>query len=211
MNAPTYEEDMMTTVDFLALHGLAVRKAAGPAAVADLLGLPEADVAAALDAAVAGGMAAGAKGTFMVAPTGQAWLAEQYPVLYADAREDGALNAAYERFEKVNTELLALFTDWQTMPAGGQRVPNDHSDADYDRAIIDRLGDLHERAERVVGRCAEAQPRLTRYLERLELAYDKVLAGEIDYVSGVRIDSYHTVWFELHEDLLRMLGRTRQE
>jgi hypothetical protein len=201
----------MTDLDFLAVHGLAVRKAAGPAAVADLLGAPEADVAAALEAAAAAGRVAGAKGMFMVAPAGQAWLAEQYPIVYADARADGALTAAYERFEKVNTELLALSTDWQTMPAGGARVPNDHSDAEYDQGIVDRLGDLHERAERVVGRCAESQERLGRYLERLANAYDRVLAGDRDYVSGVRIDSYHTVWFELHEDLLRMLGRTRQE
>lgn len=201
----------MTDVDFLAVHGLAVRKAAGPAAVADLLGLDEAEVTAALDAAVAAGLAAGARGTYMVAPAGQAWLKEQYPVRFAQAREDGALTAAYDRFEKVNTELLALFTDWQTVPTGTTRVPNDHNDQDYDRRIIDRLGDLHERAERVVGRCAQAQPRLSRYLERLETAYDRVLAGDIDWVSGVRIDSYHTVWFELHEDLLRILDRTRQE
>jgi hypothetical protein len=37
-----------------------------------------------------------------------------------------------------------------------------------------------------------------------------VLSGAIDYVSGVKVDSYHTVWFELHEDLLRMLGRSRE-
>lgn len=201
----------MTDVDFLAVHGLAVRKAAGPAAVSDLLGLDEAEVTAALEAAAGKGLVAGARGMFMVAPDGQTWLAAQYPVLYAAAREDGTLTAAYERFEKVNTELLSLFTDWQTVPTGATRVPNDHQDKDYDRRIIDRLGDLHERAERVVGRCAEAQPRLSRYLERLEFAYDRILAGEIDWVSGVRIDSYHTVWFELHEDLLRILGRTRQE
>ena len=49
------------------------------------------------------------------------------------------------------------------------------------------------------------------YKQRLDDAYDKVLAGEHDWVSGARIDSYHTVWFELHEDLLRMLGREREE
>jgi hypothetical protein len=201
----------MTDIEFLSVHGLAVRKAAGPAAVADLLGLNEEEVSAALESAAGKGLVAGARGTFMVAPDGQAMLAAQYPVVYAEAREDGALAEAYERFEKVNTGLLALFTDWQTVPTGSTRIPNDHEDKDYDNGIIDRLGDLHERAERVVGRCAEAQPRLSRYLERLESAYDRVLAGEIDWVSGVRIDSYHTVWFELHEDLLRMLGRTRQE
>ena len=37
-----------------------------------------------------------------------------------------------------------------------------------------------------------------------------MLSGEIDYVSGVKVGSYHTVWFELHEDLLRLLGRSRE-
>ena len=49
------------------------------------------------------------------------------------------------------------------------------------------------------------------WTEILEGRDYKDYTGEIDWVSGVRIDSYHTVWFELHEDLLRMLGRTRQE
>jgi hypothetical protein len=102
-------------------------------------------------------------------------------------------------------------TDWQMMPAGTERVPNDHSDADYDDDIIDKLGALHERAHRPLERFASLEPRLERYLRRLESAYDKVLAGDHDWVSGARVDSYHTVWFELHEDLLRMLGRERQE
>ena len=116
----------MPDVDFLAVHGLAVRKAAGPAAVADLLGLDEDVVTEALDKAQAKGLVAGAKGMFMVAPAGQAYLAEQYPIRYAKVREDGALTAAYERFEKVNTDLLALFTDWQTVATGGVRHRGGH-------------------------------------------------------------------------------------
>lgn len=201
----------MSELQFLALHGLAVRKAAGPAAVADLLGADQPKVESALDDALQQGLVVGAGGRFMVSPTGQTWLAEQYPVVYAAARQDGGLDAGFERFEKVNTDLLALFTDWQTVPTGPSRVPNDHGDPDYDRRVIDRLGAVHDRAERCVSRCAASQPRLTRYLERLSVAYDRVLAGELDYMSGVRVDSYHTVWFELHEDLLRMLGRTRRE
>jgi hypothetical protein len=198
-------------LDFLAVHGLAVRKAAGPGAVAGLLGLPEDAVAAAFERAAAAGRIVGARGTFLVSPAGQAWLAEQYPCVYEKTRADGDMSAAFQRFEKVNKDLLALFTDWQSAPTPGGFVPNDHGDAAYDHRIIDRLGDLHSKAERVVGRCAAVEPRLCRYLERLDAAYDRVLAGDVDYVSGVRIDSYHTVWFELHEDLLRMLGRTRQE
>jgi hypothetical protein len=203
---------MTDDLELLALHGLAVKKAGGPEAVADVLGADPAAVAAALDAAVANGRAIGAKGTFMVTPPGREWLQERYPEVFADFRADPEATAAYERFERINRELLALFTDWQMVPAaGGERVPNDHSDPDYDNGIIDRLGKQHERAEKVLARFAELQPRLGEYTRRLDHAYDRALSGEHEWVSGARIDSYHTVWFELHEDLLRMLGREREE
>ena len=190
----------------------AVRPSGSPAAVAEILGAEEAEIESALEAAVAAGRAAGAKGTFMVAPAGREWLDQQYPAAFADFRADPAATETYERFEKINRELLSLFTDWQMVPsAGGERVPNDHSDADYDTGVIDRLGAQHERAERVLDGFAALEPRLGLYKERLDQAYDKALAGEHEWVSGARIDSYHTVWFELHEDLLRMLGREREE
>jgi hypothetical protein len=203
---------MEADTELLALHGLAVKKAGSPAAVAAVLGAEEAEIESALEAAVAAGRAAGAKGTFMVAPAGREWLDEQYPVVYAELRADPAATETYERFERINRELLSLFTDWQMIPAaGGERIPNDHSDAEYDAGIVDRLGAQHERAEKVLDRFAELEPRLGVHKQRLDDAYDKVLAGELDWVSGARIDSYHTVWFELHEDLLRMLGREREE
>lgn len=203
---------MSADTELLALHGLAVKKAGSPAAVAAVLGAEEAEIEGALEAAVAAGRAAGAKGTFMVAPAGREWLDEQYPVVYAEFRADPAATETYERFERINRELLSLFTDWQMIPAaGGERIPNDHSDSDYDAEIVDRLGAQHERAEKVLDGFAALDPRLGVHKQRLDDAYDKVLAGEIDWVSGARIDSYHTVWFELHEDLLRMLGREREE
>lgn len=202
----------MTDIELLALHGLAVKKAGGAAAVADVLGRSEDEIAAALDSAVSSGQAIGANGTFMVTPAGRSWLVDQYPRAYAAFREDPEATATYERFERINRELLQLFTDWQMMPAaGGERMPNDHSDPEYDNEIVDRLGRQHERAEKVLDRFAALEPRLAVYKQRLDDAYDRVLAGEQEWVSGARIDSYHTVWFELHEDLLRMLGREREE
>jgi hypothetical protein len=202
---------MSDDMGFLALHGLAVKKAGPAGAVAEIVGADEAQVTAALDAAAGEGRAMAAKGMYMVTPAGRTWLDEQYPQRFADLRADPEATAAYERFERINRELLALFTDWQMMPAGGERIPNDHSDAAYDAQIVDRLGALHERAHRPLERFAELESRLGQYSGRLEAAYDRVLAGESDYVSGARVDSYHTVWFELHEDLLRLLGREREE
>jgi hypothetical protein len=202
----------MPDQELLSLHALAVKKAGNAEAVAAILGAGEADVAPALEAHVEAGRAAGANGMFMVSPAGREWLEERYPEAYAGFRENPEASEAYERFEKINRELLKLFTDWQMMPAAGsERVPNDHSDTDYDAEIVDRLGDQHERAEKVLDRFAALEERLGIYKTRLDEAYDKVLAGEHDWVSGARIDSYHTVWFELHEDLLRMLGREREE
>lgn len=196
---------------FEAMHGLAIKKFATATAVAELLGASEADVTAALDMAATEGMVMGAKGAFMLTPKGQQTLAAQYPERFGALRTDAECGAGYARFEIVNNELKALITDWQTMEVAGSRVPNDHSDHEYDTAVIDRLGELHERAEPVLASLASRLPRLGRYRARLEHALDQAESGRIEFVSGAKIDSYHTVWFELHEDLLRVLDRRRDD
>lgn len=201
----------MSDLEFLALHGLAVRKAGPPSAVADILGEDPEQVASALRSAAAEGRAVEARDMFMVTPAGLEWLVERYPETFAAFRANGAAAEGYSRFERINRELLRLFTDWQMMPVGSETMPNDHSDPAYDDRIIDRLGALHERAERPLQEFAALEPRFRLYMRRLDAAYDKTLAGERDFVSGAMVDSYHTVWFELHEDLLRILGREREE
>lgn len=195
----------------LVLHGLALRKAGGPDQIAMVLGMDAGTVATHLQAAVANGEVIGARGRFMLTPAGQARLGAAYPEVYAEQRADADLARAYERFEVVNRRLLDVFTRWQTVQRGGEQIPNDHADPDYDAGIVDELGDLVERAEPVLAPFVRAEPRIGIFQQRLDAAYDRVLAGDHDHVSGARIDSVHTVWFELHEDLLRMLGRSRSD
>jgi hypothetical protein len=201
----------VSDLEFLALHGLAVKKAGPPSAVADILGEDSEQVASALRSAAEAGRAVEAREIVMVTPAGRDWLLERYPEEFAAFRADGGAADSYARFERINRELLRLFTEWQMMPVGKETVPNDHSDPEYDDRIIDRLGALHERAERPLQELSALEPRLGEYVRRLDAAYDKTLSGEHDFVSGAKVDSYHTVWFELHEDLLRMLGREREE
>ena len=54
-------------------------------------------------------------------------------------------------------------------------------------------------------------PRLADYRVRLGRAIDRVHAGDHHYVASPRVDSYHSVWFELHEDLIQLAGRSRAE
>lgn len=196
---------------FDAMHGLAIKKFGAPAAVADLLGADESTVAGLLAEAVAAGEAAGAKGVFMLSGKGQAALAEAYPLAFESLRANAALSDGYARFEVINNTVKQLITDWQTIEVAGETVPNDHGNGDYDRKVIDRLASLHERAEPLIRSLALCLPRLTRYAERLTEALDHVDEGKLEFVSGAKVSSYHTVWFELHEDLLRILSRKREE
>ncbi len=199
------------TDTYLVLHGLAIKKHADAAAIAAAVGLDETEVRAVLDDAVAKGRAARAGEAYSLTPVARVALDGAYSRLFATQRGDEAFVAAYERFEAINRDLKQLMTAWQTIEIDGESVLNDHANKDYDDRLIDRLGALHERAEAILQQLSGGLPRLAIYARKLEAALEKAEDGAIDWVSGARIESYHTVWFELHEDLLRILGRTRQE
>jgi hypothetical protein len=195
----------------LVLHGLAIKKHGSAADVAELIGLDAATVEGLLAEAEARGRVAKAGAKYMLTAPAQMVLRSEYSRLYADQRDDKAMNAAYDEFEKVNAQVKQLITDWQTVEIGGSRVANNHADKTYDQKIIDRLGALHERAEVVLKRLSAGLPRLSVYPAMLLAALERAEDGAIEWVSDARIASYHTVWFELHEDLLRVLGRERDE
>ena len=195
----------------LVLHGTAIKRHSAAAAIAELVGLDEARVAALLGEAVATGRAVEAKGGFALTPLARVGLEGSYSRDFADLREDPAFAAAYARFEQVNVTLKQLITDWQTVSVGGTTVANDHRDKAHDEAVIDRLGALHEQVEPLLKTLAAKLPRMKAYDSKLFAALEQAEDGEHEWVSDIRRDSYHTIWFELHEDLLRIMGREREE
>lgn len=195
----------------LALHGLAIKKSGTAAGVAQITGLSEAVAQQALDAAAETGRVAKTAAGYMLQPAAQVALKTSYAREFAGERANPEMQATYDRFEPINRELKAVISDWQTLSLAGQNIPNDHSDAAYDDRIIDRLGDLHERAEPILDHFAAGLPRLAVYKTLLIGALEKAEDGEVAWVSDARCMSYHTVWFELHEDLIRVLGRMREE
>jgi hypothetical protein len=119
---------------------------------------------------------------------------------------EAAVERAYQRFMTLNTELLRLCHDWQVRPGG---LANDHRDAAYDWAIVDRLVEIDDRTAPIVRRVAEVVPRFGGYRASLRAAREHVHEGRHEWFTSPRIDSYHTVWMHLHEDLLLALGRDR--
>jgi hypothetical protein len=129
--------------------------------------------------------------------------------LLADERshlDTAAVLAAYDEFRFVNTEFKALVTDWQLKD--GQ--PNTHKDVGYDAAVLARLDDVHRRVTPAIAVAAAQLPRLHRYSVKLQAALDNIHAGQTMWLARPLIDSYHTVWFELHEELILAAGRTRE-
>lgn len=195
----------------LVMHGLAIKKHATPEDVAGVLGLDPETVRETLVKLVAAKRVVEAQGRYLLAPAARMLLDADYSRFYQDVRASADFQAGYAGFERLNVALKQLITDWQTIPVRGERVPNDHSDKAYDAKIIDRLGDLHERAEPVLEKLATVLPRMRIYLDKLGAALEKAERGAIGWVSDAKIESYHTVWFEMHEDLLRLMQRERSE
>ncbi len=197
--------------EHLVLHGLAIKKYGDAASVAGLLGLDEQRVMHILQDGVSKGRVNAIAGRFALAPIAKVALVSEYPKHFADVRANPRFIAAYEEFERLNVTLKGLITDWQTIPVAGSMVPNTHADKDYDERIIDRLGALNERATKMMRALATELPRMDIYQRKLQEALEKAEDGAIEWVSDAKIDSYHTAWFELHEDLLCMLGKQREE
>ncbi len=134
---------------------------------------------------------------------------ERLGALLAEERsgvDSGVVAAAYDEFRSLNGEFKALVTDWQLKD--GQ--PNSHDDASYDAAVLTRLDEVHRRVTPLVDAVVAQLPRLAEYAEKLGAALDRVHAGETFWLTRPLIDSYHTVWFELHEELILLAGRTRE-
>ncbi|OBK88559.1 hypothetical protein A5648_01245 [Mycolicibacter sinensis] len=192
--------DELTILRLVAIKGRVTADA-----VAGSLGADAAQVQAQLDDHTERGLFKNTPMGYRITPVGR----ERCTELVVSERQDAnaaAVAEIYEAFTEHNTELKEIVTDWQTR---GPDQPNDHTDAAYDAEVLRRLLGLHRQVLPLVERICSAAPRLTHYRTRLAKAADAVAAGDNNYVSKPILDSYHTVWFELHEDLIGLAGLTR--
>jgi hypothetical protein len=201
----------MNRVQHLVLHGLAIKKYANPAVIADIIDVPECAVSSILASAASDNIVAMVQDKYAISAVGKLLLMNEYSRYYSDLRSNEQFVSAYEKFETINIELKTLITAWQVRDIGGKTITNDHTDKNYDDKIIDRLGNLHERADRILVSLIGPLPRMRVYREKLRIALERAEDGALEWVSDAKIESYHTLWFELHEDLLCILGHARQE
>ncbi len=115
------------------------------------------------------------------------------------------------RFHEPNMALKEVVTAWQMRTVDGETIPNDHRDEDYDAEVLRRLrDDIHAAIGPILADVSARLPRFARYQGRLASALDRLAERDHRYVAHPLLDSYHTVWFELHEELIRLAGRNRR-
>jgi pyruvate, orthophosphate dikinase len=156
------------------------------------------------DALVAQGLAEAGKLGLRLTPAGRAaadaaWGAERA------ATDPAAIEAVHAGFVALNSGFKALVTAWQLRDG----APNDHTDAAYDADIVAQLTRIDAALDPVLADASALAPRLARYRPAFAAALGQLMAGEARWMAAPVIDSYHTLWFELHEELIRLTGRSR--
>ena len=124
---------------------------------------------------------------------------------------DSAANAALDGFVLLDHRMKEVVTAWQMREVGGSQVINDHTDTSYDAGVLASFAALHTDAAAWLDPYTKGLPRLGGYAARLTSAAAQVATGDHTFIASPRVDSYHTIWFELHEDLIRLAGRTRED
>ncbi len=204
----------VSAVDDLVLHGPRVLGFAPTRRIADRFGLDPGDVEDhLLDFGARGWVGsaafAGASGWFLT----EEGRAEDERRMAAELERTGArpvVSDAHARFLPLNARFARVCTDWQLRPTRTEPMAaNDHTDWRWDERVLRALGTLGRELTQLTDPLAGCLQRLDGYGARYAAALAQVDRGQRRYVDSPEVDSCHTVWIQLHEDLLSTLGIPR--
>jgi len=120
------------------------------------------------------------------------------------------VDAAHQTFARLNERFLSTLTRWQIRSQPWDRLAaNDHDDPVWDGRVLDELGSYRRRLGPLCAELTGALDRFDGYDDRFAAALTRAEAGQLHWVDGAGVDSCHTVWIQLHEDLLATLGLDR--
>jgi predicted ArsR family transcriptional regulator len=184
------------------LMALRLKGRATPEELATSLGVDVTDIASELAALAEEHLAVertnGRRPGWMLTGDGR----ERYDTSLAEARTPevlARLTATYDSFLHLNNQVKDLAAQWQSTEEDAERF-----------GILEDLGEICEQVAPSLGSAGELVPRFGAYARRLATALDKA-PEDHRFVVSPTVDSFHTVWFECHEDYLLMLGRTREQ
>jgi pyruvate, orthophosphate dikinase len=136
----------------------------------------------------------------MVTPQGREWLATRMAEeqIFVDT---AALTVLYGPFLVLNLGFKQSVSGWQL---------SEQAAADLE-TVTTELHQLHQDFRPIVDASVALVGRLTPYVHRFEHALEAFMGGDVSMLASPLKDSYHTVWFEYHEEMIHLVGRTRLE
>ncbi len=192
------------------LRVIAIKGFATIGALADALLSTPADVEPIVDQLTNDGLTTTVAGAHRLTEAGTA-KADELLAAERAAWGPAAAVKALDAFLDLDHPVKDAVTAWQLRDDAARQVINDHTDAAYDAKVLERLAALHDAAVTWITPLETHCARLADYRVRLGRAVEAAQAGDGRFVASPRVDSYHGIWFELHEDLIQLAGRTRAE
>ncbi len=183
--------------DLAKLQSLRLKGRANVQMLAASWHLGEDEVQCQLEGLERGGLVEQKKGFYGLSSAGE----ERRQTALASEREQvdaTLLTSLYDEFCALNGDFKQLVTDVQLGNTAQGAAPR-------------QLSSLHERFAPVATRIGASVPRLAPYAARFQEALVAFNEGDARYLASPMVDSYHTLWFELHEELIQALGRTRAD
>jgi hypothetical protein len=185
------------TNDLGALMTLRVQGIASPERAGAALGVSPNEARSRLASLVSADLASQRTGRlsgFTLTPSGL----ERFEKLLAEEglRNSESLCACYDRFMTIDPVVKQLSSKWQL---------------EKHLAVIAELAELHDKVRVCMRKIAACAPRYEPYLQRLDAVLERLVDGDESAFTKPLAESYHQVWWELHQDLLLTLGREREE
>lgn len=111
-------------------------------------------------------------------------------------RTSEGLRDCYDRFTTVDPQVKRICS---------------RSQIEGPAAALDDLLALHDRSKVCLRKIVGCAPRYGAYESRLESCVQRLLEGDDSAFTKPLAESFHQVWWELHQDLLLTLGLEREE
>jgi pyruvate,orthophosphate dikinase len=207
--AATREPGTATPDDVM--DALAIKGYGTPASLGEALLATAEAIAPILDGLLADGLVEAATGDSLRLSTKGKDVASRGFAADRDRWGTDRAATALETFRPLDGRVKETVTAWQMREVDGSQVLNDHADPGYDAGVLARLEALHGDVLAWLDATAAPVERFRTYRARLERAARLAASGDPRFIASPRVDSYHGVWFELHEDLILLSGRTRAD
>ena len=195
---------MPTNVNFAVLHAIRLKGIAKDDAISAHVDADKATMTACLEDLASRGLTKYREGRrvsgWALTDSGR----EQHAMLLDDAMgsdDVAGLAVPYNKFLTVNSDFKTLCVRW---------MEANYSQTDLS-GLLRELAETHETVTSILLDAERAVPDLRVHRQRFEVAGREVAAGNHDFVTSPRVDSYHTVWFEMHEDMILRLKISRAD